>query len=82
MKEIFTMTKSTEWEYLSGPVEISTKESTIMMKDMEMVKCYGLMVASTKENGATESSTVLVELYFLMEPLRKAILKTTSISIH
>jgi hypothetical protein len=41
-----------------GKVVINIEGPTKMMKDMDMVKCTGLMVATTKENGFMESSMV------------------------
>lgn len=55
-KETMRMTGSTAREYLPGPVETSTKETTWRMRDKEMDRCCGLMAACMKESGSAASS--------------------------
>ena len=38
-------------EFMLGATEIFIKDSIALISDMEMEKCIGLMVLSTKENG-------------------------------
>jgi len=45
-------TRSMAKEFSLGQVAIFTKEITMRMRGKEMARCYGLMAACTKANGA------------------------------
>jgi len=51
MMVIMLMIRNKEKVYIHGRVEIYTKDNILMMKEMEMDKCYGLMAVFMKVNG-------------------------------
>jgi hypothetical protein len=58
MKVNISSIKNLVLVFSHGKVVINIEGPTKMMKDMDMVKCTGLMVATTKENGFMEFSMV------------------------
>ncbi len=61
MKVNIEMTKNAVMEFLLGPLETFTKVNIKMMKEMAMVKCVGLMVATMLEPGLEVYNTAMVK---------------------
>ena len=61
MKGITVMTLSMGKVYSPGLAVTSIKAITLKMRGTDLARCYGLTVASTKENGPKEFSMELVE---------------------
>lgn len=80
MRETSSTIRNMEKECLRGLVEISTKETLLMIRGRETARCFGLMEACMKESGVTVFSTESEELCFLTACSRKATLKITSTS--
>ena len=58
MKVIINLIKNMEKEFLLGQVAIYTRAIISKMRDMAMDKCFGPMVACTKESGQKVSNMV------------------------
>jgi hypothetical protein len=60
MKGSMSSTRRMEMEFLLGRVVMYTKVITKMMKEMDMVKCSGLMDLGIKESGKRASNMEMV----------------------
>ena len=57
MKANLLTIKKVDSGILNGLVAISMLDNTLMIKDMVMEKCFGLMVTITKDSGKKENNT-------------------------
>lgn len=79
MRESISWTISTVMGSFDGQVEISIKETISMMKDMDMVKCTGLMEVFTRDNGRKGYNTGMEKCTFLMARRKLEYLRITSL---
>ena len=60
MREDISMIRNQDSEYFIGPLVMFIRETMKMIKEMDMGRCFGLMVLSTRVNGKVEFNKVKV----------------------